>query len=73
MANAFKAKNSSGLINVVCARLGVTKNGLARQLKINPRTLRRWLSGESNCPWAKVEAMRELCEAKREIDHAKKV
>ena len=39
---------------------GISQQEAARQLRVDPRTMRRWLAGERSCSWANAELLRRL-------------
>lgn len=43
----------------LCEQVG-GQRAAARLLRVNERTLRRWVSGDSECPWCAAELLRRL-------------
>ena len=46
------------------ARLGLTQSGAARELRVDPRTVRRWVAGDAPIPYAVNLALKWLAHAK---------
>jgi hypothetical protein len=43
---------------------GISQQEAARQLRVDPRTMRRWLAGDCSIPWANAELLRRLSTVK---------
>ena len=39
---------------------GISQGQAARMLRVDPRTLRRWLAGDRACPWMAAELLRRM-------------
>jgi uncharacterized protein with PIN domain len=51
----------------LCEQVG-GQRAASRLLRVNERTLRRWVSGDSECPWCAAELLRRLA---KEIEDQK--
>ena len=39
---------------------GISQGQAAQMLRVDPRTLRRWLAGDRACPWMAAELLRRM-------------
>ena len=43
-------------------RLGLSQSEAARRLRVDPRTVRRWIAGDRRIPWLVTELLRTWME-----------
>jgi transcriptional regulator with XRE-family HTH domain len=63
-------RSATELLRWLSATFGVTQRDIARLLGVAPRTVQRWLSGESTMPQAEEDRLRLLTRALNELRFA---